>query len=296
MAAANLTGVVIVGMLIPSLDRRRFKNRIYWYWSVFSVLGGIIAGIWGWQSWNYKEQWFTGLLNVILWGYLVIYMIRERKDLHVWEKIKNPLFMIAAGMLLIMFFSVHEGIAPLWLLLLFGGFYLIGVHGKDREDFFQGMLNGMILWFFIQQIVAFGFRPYDFFRYRGLYSGETQNGLFYMIAYCAFMLKWIWLKENRKSKVLTWLCFLLSAGCVSFIFYTGGRAPLLGAGIASIVIYIWYDIVYQKTFYRLVGHCFLFMLCVMLTFPAVYGCIRYLPVILHHPIWFEGEYMEDRSV
>ena len=80
-------------------------------------------------------------------------------------------------------------------------------------------LNGIILWFFVQQSIAFGFRPYDTIRYRGLYSGETQNGLFYMIVYCAFLVKWLWLREIRNT-LLCGVCFFLSAGCVSFTLYT----------------------------------------------------------------------------
>lgn len=296
MAAANLTGVVIAGMLIPSLDKVKFKDRIYKYWSALAVLIGIAGGIWGWRNWNYKGQWLIGILDAVIWGYLIIYIVREWKNLHMWEKVKRPLFIMAVGMFLLMFFSVHGGVFSLWLFLLFGGFYLIGIGNDNRDDFFQGMLNGIILWFFVQQTIAFGFRPYDHLRYKGLYSGETQNGMFYMMAYCTFMLKWIWLKERGKSKILSWLCFLLSAGCVSFILYTGGRAPIVGVGIVSVVVYIWYDIVHQKSFYRLLAHCVLFMVCVMLTFPTVYGCIRYLPTILHHPIWFEGEYSDVCSV
>ncbi|MCM1213746.1 MAG: hypothetical protein NC331_00590 [Lachnospiraceae bacterium] len=296
MAAANLTGVVMAGMIVPSLDKEKFKDKIYLYGAIVLGLIGIVVGIWGLQNWNYKGQWITGVLNVVIWGYLTIYIVREWKRLQLQEKIKQPFFVMTVVMFLLMLFSAHERNVSLWLIVVFGVFYLVGVQNRYRDAFFQGMLNGIILWFFVQQIIAFGFRPYDRIRYRGLYSGEMQNGLFYMIVYCAFMLKVISLWERKKSKALSYSCFLLSAGCISFAVYTGSRAPIMGAGIASIVIYVWYDIVYRRSFYRLIVHCMSFLLCVVITFPVVYGCIRYLPTILHHPIWFEGEYYENGSV
>lgn len=108
---------------------------------------------------------------------------------------------------ILMVLSQHEKTETLWYLLIYGGFYIIGIPENKRKDFLTGMLNGILAWFFIQQIIAFGFRPYDFVRYRGLYSGETQSGLFYMLVYCAFFVKWLWGKQEKQNK---WLCFFTS--------------------------------------------------------------------------------------
>ncbi|MBQ8041397.1 MAG: O-antigen ligase family protein, partial [Lachnospiraceae bacterium] len=162
--------------------------------------------------------------------------------------------------------------------------------------FFQGMLNGMIVWFFVQQIIAFGFRPYDYARYRGLYSGETQNGLFYMLVYCAFLLKW-WLAEEKKAHRLWRLFyFVMAAGCVGFMILTGGRTALVGAVIITLLLYTYYFIFQKKSFWSWLLKGIALVLCIVVMFPAVYGCVRYLPTILHHPVWFEGEYNADTSV
>ncbi len=296
MTAANMVGIVLAAMLVPSLDKDRFRHRIYMYWSALAALGGTLAAAWGWQNWLYKGQWLTGVANVVVWGYLVIYLIRGWKELAVKEKLLRPFPLGICAMLLWMTVSVHEGIVPLWYLLLYVCWYIIGIPKENRRDYFQGLLNGTILWFFVQQGIAFGFRPYDYVRYRGLYAGETQNGLFYMIAYCAFICKWLWLKQEKKNRLLACGCFLMAAVCVSFTLYTGGRAPVLGIGMASAVAYIWYYLVCRKSFYRLLGRGILFVLCIAISFPVVYKAIRYFPTILHHPIWFEGEYSEEKSV
>lgn len=296
MAAANCIGIVLAAIVVPSLKWEGFRHRSYLFWTVISVVFGTAAGIWGYQNWSYQEQWITGVLNVVVWGYLVIYILREWKQWKVSVRLKQPFFWCVGVMLLLMFFSAHEGLTPVWMLLIFGGFYLIGISCENREDFFQGMLNGIILWFFVQQIVAYGFRPYDYVRYRGLYSGETQNGIFYMIVYCAFLCKWIWAKDYGKHRISVWIYFFLSAGSISFLLMTGGRSSLMGAAMATLAVYTIRDIVWKKSFYRWLLHVALLGLCVVITFPLVYGTIRYLPAIMHHPVWFEGEYIEGSSV
>lgn len=295
MAAANCTGFVLAAMLLPSLDRTKFRRWPYLVWTIAGLLAGGAAAVWGWDNWNNKGQWITAVCNVFVWGYLILYFILERRNLKQRRK-PRPLLLCMCVMFLIEVLSASRNIQPLWELLIFGGFYLIGIRKEEREDLFQGMLDGFILWFFVQQTIAFGFRPYDYVRYRGLYVGETQNGIFYMIAYCAFLCRWVWAREKGQKKIWVWGYFILAAGSVSFLIFTGGRSSLVGAAMATLAVYVVYDLIRQKRILLFLRHVLLFGLCVAVTFPLVYGCIRYLPTILHHPVWFEGEYNEDRSV
>ncbi len=296
MAAANCTGLVVAALLVPSLEWGRFRHKVYLWWTAAcAVLVPFLCVFWH-RFWLYSGPWITAVLNVVVWGYLVIYLFHERRREPVRGGLRQPLFWGIAAMFLLMFLSVHQGLEPLWCLLIFGGFCLAGIPKERREDFFQGMLNGLILWFFVQQTLAFGFRPYDYVRYRGLYTGETQNGIFYMIASCAFLCKWIWSKEQGRPRWTTVLWFGLSAGSIGFLLFTGGRSSLVGVFAATILAYTLYDVVYHKSFYRWLFHFAALLVCIAVSVPVVYGCIRYLPVILHHPIWFADEYREDESV
>ena len=193
-------------------------------------------------------------------------------------------------------FSVHEVLWPGWFLWLFGCFYVIGLPKDKEESFIEGMLLGIILWFFVQQTLAFAFRPYDYVRYKGLYSGETQNGIFYMIVFCAFTGMWLLLKKRNAKLVWRIPCFLLSAGSVGFQLLTGGRASFLGIAAAAVLAYMAYDVIVDKSFRHWILQGMVLAVCIVVLLPAVYGSIRYLPTILHHPIWFEGEYNADTSV
>lgn len=296
MIFANLTGVVTVMLLLPSIKKEFWKTKHAGIWTVACIpllIGGCIVGK---RVWQYPGQWYTAVLNVALIGYTILYVIWDREEIKKGNRLQKGCFFMVAGMLLLMQLSVHKDIWPIWYLGMFGGFYLIGILKEKEEAFLKGMLIGIILWFFVQQTIAFGFRPYDYVRYRGLYSGETQNGLFYMIVYCAFTGMWLFLKQKNGRLIFRVLCFLMSAGSVSFQILTGGRASFLGVFAAAAVAYMVYDIIMCKSFKHWILQGVALGLCALLLFPVAYGFVRYLPTILHHPVWFQGEYDEEVSV
>lgn len=293
---ANLTGVVMALLLLPSIRLEKGKAKPYLLWTPVCVILAIIACIIGNNCWQYKGQWITAVLNIAVWSYLIIYVYQEKSYTELFARIKQPVFWCTCLCLVLMQMSVHEGIVPLWYLLIYGGFAVIGIPKERTEDFFDGMLTGILLWFFGQQIIAFGFRPYDYVRYRGLYSGETQNGMHYMIVSCAFLLKWIYSREKNKKWWIRFFYFFMSAVMISFTVLTGGKAPILGIAAVTAFVILGYNIFKRKTFYGVVLHAVTLAVCVVLSFPVCYLSIRYLPTILHHPVWFEGEYVEGVSV
>lgn len=296
MIFANLTGPVMAMMMLPSVKRGFWRTKHARIWTIVCIpllVGGCIVGM---KVWPYSGQWNTAVWNVALIGYIALYVIVNRDGMKREGRLHKGCFLLVTGMLLMMWLSPHEDLWPLWFFFLFGGFYLIGVPKEKEEAFLEGMLAGIIVWFFIQQTIAFGFRPYDYVRYRGLYSGETQSGLFYMIVFCAFTGMWLLLKKKNAKLFFRALCFLLSAGSVAFQLLTGGRSSLFGIFAAAVVAYMAYDIAICKSFRHWILQGITLGVCTLVLFPAVYGCVRYLPTVLHHPVWFQGEYNEEQSV
>ena len=296
MAVANLTGPVLACMLVPSMKREFVRTKAALIWAAVCVIGVPIGILLGRGLWPYAGQWNIGVANVVIAGFLILYLVWDWKDLRAGNRVNKACLLTVMAMLILMQLSVHEAIWPLWFLVYFGCFYLIGIPEELREVFILGMLTGIIVWFFVQQIIAFGFRPYDYVRYRGLYSGETQNGLFYMMAFCAFTGMWLYLREKNAKWSLKLLGFLLSAGSVAFLLLTGSRSSLAGAVIAAVVAYMLYDVFLRNSFKHWIAQGIALCLCIVLLLPVVYGCVRYLPTILHHPLWFEGEYDPYNSV
>ena len=296
MVFVNLTGIVIGMILIPSMKRDFLRTKFFGIWSILCIPGVALGCIIGRKYWIYPGQWYTAVINIAVIGYLVLYMIWDWKNIKTQHRLHWGCFLVVMSMLVIMQLSVHEALWPVWFLCLFGSLYLIGLPREKEDSFMEGMLLGIIIWFFVQQTMAFCFRPYDYVRYRGLYSGETQNGVFYMIAFCAFTGMWLLLKKRKARRFLRILCFVLSAGSVGFQLLTGGRASFFGLGAAAVLAYMAYDIIMCNSFRHWAFQGILLSICIVLLFPVVYGCVRYLPTVLHHPIWFEGEYNENHSV
>lgn len=294
MLMANLTGPVLAGMMLPSMKKEFVRTRGVLVWTAVCIVGIPAAVKLGANLWDYPGQWNTGVINVAVAGYLILYLVWNRREIVQKSRLNWFCFFVIEAMLLLMQLSVHESLWPLWFLVYFGCFYLIGIREELEESFLQGMLAGLAIWFFVQQTLAFGFRPYDYPRYRGLYSGETQNGLFYMIAFCTFTGLWFWLRKRKAFWLWKVLCFLLSAGSIGLLILTGGRSSLLGAAAAAALSYLLYDMIVCKSFLHWIWQGILLGACCVLLFPAAYGCVRYLPTILHHPVWFEGEYASWR--
>lgn len=296
MIFTNLTGPVIFAMLIPSVKKEFWKWKGFKIWLVVAAVLMLSGCIIGDNYWSDTGQWYTAVLNVVLISGGVLYMIRNRQEILENRTLNKLCFSAVILLLVLMCISVHKAVWPLWFLGMFGCFYLIGIPESLRKDFFVGMLYGLIVWFFVQQTLAFGFRPYDWVRYRGLYNLETPNGIFYMIIFCAFLCLWLQKREEKANRWIRMICYILMAGCVSFIFLTGGRSALVGAVAAGIVGFMGYDIIFRKSFKHWLVQGIALGLCSLLLLPAVYGCVRYLPTILHHPIWFEGDYDAETSV
>ncbi len=296
MVFVNLTGIVVGMLLLPSIQRRFWHSKPCKIWSAFCVPGMIIGCMAGRLFWPNIYQWYMAAANVAVIGYLIIYIGWNRNEIREKSRLNRGCFFLITAMLALMQFSVHEVLWPGWFLWLFGCFYVIGLPKDKEESFIEGMLLGIILWFFVQQTLAFAFRPYDYVRYKGLYSGETQNGIFYMIVFCAFTGMWLLLKKRNAKLVWRIPCFLLSAGSVGFQLLTGGRASFLGIAVAAVLAYMAYDVIVDKSFRHWILQGIVLAVCIVVLLPAVYGSIRYLPTVLHHPIWFEGEYNADTSV
>ena len=296
MAMTNLTGPVLACLLLPSMKKAFFRTRFALLWTGACIIGTPLGILLGRRVWDYAGQWNIGVINVALAGFLILYLVWDWKEIRGRRRLCKACFLTVMVMLALMQLSVNEAIWPVWFLVYFGCFYLIGIPAELESIFIQGMLAGIIVWFFVQQIIAFGFRPYDYVRYRGLYSGETQNGLFYMIVFCAFTGMWLHLRKRKAHWSLKLLCFALSAGSIGFLLLTGGRSSLIGAVVAAALAYMLYDVYLLDSFKHWIVQGIGLCLCIVLLFPVVYGCVRYLPTILHHPVWFEGEYDPYRSI
>jgi len=321
--AVNCTGfimTVLMMMLMQSTGKEYAEKKPkvpYFIWIAVWVVG---AGL-GYILWNqnpgsiYQYQYISGALNVGCLGIVGIRIWLSRRELKIYKFWKSGSgeewnrneklwkgILAASGVLMVFFMTLSPigSIWQIWFLVMFGMFYLIPISREEGKKLWNGMADGIILGFFAIQIFAYGFRPYDEVRYKGAYSNCNVNALFYLVTY--IMVLYRLHVQNSKERLeagqkgkpgrfIKVFYYILAGGLISFIFFTIGRTALLVTVVVTFVYGIMTVIIaYKEKVSRLLLQWFMMGMCALVTFPCVYVTIRYLPGILHHPVWFEGEY------
>lgn len=269
------------------------KWRIpYLIWTACSVLGGG-ATIWkGMEEPLFLNVVAATVLSVMMLGYVVIYTF-----LHVFmERNKPQLNKKAAAvwcvMMLLMVFSRNDQTWPLYYLLMFGCFYLTSYDEQGEKELFTGMLNGIILGFFLLQGLAFVCRPYDKARYFGMYRNPNRNAIFYLEVLAAVLIRLIGIMKKQGHKWEQVFYRLGTGVLLSFVFMTIGRTAWAVATLL-ILVFLWGSRkILQRKCFRKNG--MLVLLCAVLMFPVCFGMARYIPPVFHHPLWFWGEWGPDK--
>ncbi len=301
----NLTGLV---MAVVMASHFSWKNQP---WGKYALWGGIWllgTGV-GYLIWQrnpgdvFLSQYLTAAISLLGLGVIALRIWIDRTKLQN-ANIGHPL-MIAAWVIfsVLMVCSRYGEVWQLFYLLMFGMFYLIPYSQEEKEELWTGLADGCIAGFFIIQIWAYGFRPYDVVRYSGAYGNCNMNALFYLVTYIMvlYRLHYLWHREDtsgdKKKKVTIGKVFfvVLAAGLCNFMLFTMGRTALLVAMLVTVVYGVLEFLVFRKIGIRkLLLNCAVYGLCIGITFPCVYLTIRYLPTILHHPVWWGGEYSVDK--
>ena len=295
----NMTGVIMAVILFSAYGFKTFLKPVYLIYSAVCIIALPMA-YWWWnlhQAAIYRDKLLTAVVNVWLLGVLLIRLlldvfVHKTKKLHF-----GKLEIIAMALLLWMFISVNEDVWPIWFLVMFELFYHTDYTQKDMADMKKGLLNGIILGFFVLQGAAFAFRPFDDinYRYRGIYGNCNMNALFYCVVWVAFLIKLYYCRKNHERKWKTVLCFLFSGALLGFLTLTISKTAWLSAFFVGVFYVIFADLVFLKKKAGKVTLSILTILLVMcISVPIVYSAVRYIPPVFHHPIWYEGEYDEDK--
>lgn len=296
-ATANCTGLVMMVIIFSQLPIREFLRPVNYVYTLicFTAIGAIY---WHWTHHigeYYFGQMATAVMNIWWLGLVVPYLFRK-----VIEEKKISLRIGALGWTWIAFtvwtvISVAGRWWPIWFLLMFGSFYLIRFSEEDKAALIEAMIDGTIASFFVIQSYAFLFRPYDIVRYSGAFSNCNMMALYYLIVYCMILFK-IHLLHVRKEK-LGWKVFYLlgAGGLLGFQFLTICRTAWI-CSIAVTLCYGWAVLrkAWGDKLGKLIARGCLLVLGAVITFPLVFLSVRWLPTIHPHPIWYEGEWGEQR--
>lgn len=294
--AVNCTGLVVMVIVASGWPLRDFLTISNGIYTLVCVIAMIVIGL-NWHPTGRHVLWQieTAIMNVWWIGIMVKYLFTKviiQKTVLFKPGRMGWIWII---MSVLMILSVSQRLWPLWFLLMFGSFYLTSYKPEDKKALWDAMVDGTILSFFCVQIYAYGFRPYDVVRYPGAFENCNMTALYYLIIYmmCLYKLHFLEIKKANKG----WKLFYLvgAGGMLSFQMFTLCRT----AWIASFVLTILYGIfvvkgLWKKKWRQVVCRGGALALAVVLTFLPVFYSIRWLPTILHHPIWYPGEYSVDK--
>ena len=290
----DMAGVLMAIIIMSHYKREDFlKYKIpYAVWTVIGLAAGILFVFLGQPFAYYMNSRVMVGLDVLLFGYVVIHtfisVLIEKK----YPKLNKGIFGLWLVMMLLMIFSRSDYVWPLCYFIMFGCFYLTDFTEEEQEDLYQGIMNGVIFAFLTFQGFCCVFRPYDQVRYTGIYNNSNLNGLFYLVVLAAVFGKILYVTKENKHKFWR-VYYWLGAGAVySFLFMTIGRTAWLVSFILGVLFLVFYQRVKRKWHY--IRNGLLLVLCVCIMFPVTFGMTRYLPPVFHHPVWFWGEWSEEK--
>ncbi|MBE5892085.1 MAG: hypothetical protein E7286_01755 [Lachnospiraceae bacterium] len=297
---SNCTGLAIALLIFSHYNIRDFLKKPYLIWLFIGILG--IAGCLTLQKMGMVFPWdnvqlYSAIANIFIYGFLVIRTILDLsgKPLNI-KKFWFPGYMCL--LFVLMGASRNDSIWPWYFLLVFGTFAFTDFSETERKNLSFAFADGIIVGFLCVQGCAFVFRPYDVIRYLGMYANSNINALFYSIVYCAVLVRLFFFMfeySGKCKKLLISFAMFMCGAMWSFCMLTGCRTALLSMGIVTCVagalcLFRFNKRILLKGTGMIIG----LACCVIASFPIVYGCVRYIPALFHHPIWFYVEYSEAK--
>lgn len=290
LVAKNCLGILMAVIILAVYDYRDFLKLPYYIWSGVFVIGYAVSLVYASENYLYFWRWAVAGLNVGLYGLIVLRLIikifYERGRLNMrWTAFSRWIAM--------MFFMVifsHDRVWPVWFFVMFGCFYLTEYSKEERAALFDGMMNGIIISFFIIQGLATLYRCYDQVRYTGLFTNSNMNALFYLVVQIAILGKWY--KFAKEGAGLFWKILALfgSGVMITYCFLTIGRLAfvMMLINVPLMGLFVWKA--YGR---RQIGRClagvFAAIAIAFLSFPVVFFSIRMIPAYMFSPMRLAGD-------
>ena len=287
--STNCTGILVAVIILSGYKIKDFLKPVYAIWTGLIFVVVPLAVRFLMPYYPYKGQFISGMVNVCIYGYIVIRVlikqICERKS-----NVHFIVFFIWIAMLALMLVSRNEAIWPMWFGAMFGSFYLTEYDKDKKILIYKGLVDGIILGFFVIQGAALLFRPYDMVRYQGMYFNCNINALFYVTSFCALLCKLFILIKEGKPIILHVFTFLLAGSMFGFTILTGSRAALI-ALMAVFIPFLICAVKYSLKKVRAISFYIASLIVIAtISIPVTYLAVRYVPTIHLHPVFFMDEY------
>ncbi len=297
IASRTFVQALALPFLIIMIVQMKFENIRKLRYLVYIIITSCITiflSIWLLFHVEFYLKYTILLIEIAIYGFIMLYAVTNRKEFFEKKVYRNWTAIFWCVMLLGMCLSRYNGLWTWVFLALFIPLSLLTINNEEQKIILQGMLNGIISSYFVMQGLAFIFRPYDIIRYSGLYNNPNMNALFYVIVFAAFLANQFLLNEKKSLKNSKILNFILMMSVIGFTILTMGKAAI----ITEIILVCIYLLIMVRNKEKKLK--FVFMQIVLwistsiVILPICFIAARYIPPIFHHPVWFYGEYSEER--
>ncbi len=282
----NLTGLCIAAIILSHFKAKDFFSLPYLIWVIYFFCGVLLNRKAGLEECDNAWQWYTAAANVGVFGLIAIRLIlgmitkKEKPQLNLFF---FPLWcIIMIGMML----SRHDAVWPLWFFVMFVCFYLTNFTKEEWETILKGLMNGIIIGFFLLQGFACMFRAFELYpRYHGLQLNGNMYALFCLITATALLGK-LCLYHKENSPILLKLLVSIGFGLVSgFLTLTIGRT----AFAALIVIFIFTNLYFffsenRFRLLNLLSRGTALLMAVAILFPVSFYCVRWIQPEFESPL------------
>lgn len=290
LGTKNRTLLVIGIIILTSNDFKDFIKLPYLIWIIVYGLY-VLVSFEGWKEVVEVEAllrtnlWVAGLYGILLIRIVYKFSVERKKPQVRWIP-----FIVCMVILLGMVFIRTDYDWPKAILMICVFLFLTDFKEKDLNNLYCGILDGIIVGFFVIQIQAWMYRPYDDVRYVGMYTHPNLNALFYLCAYCAVLGKWYLLKLKQKN-VLFRIPFILLAGLIiGTMFYTGGRASFIAAVIMTFAFLVFQSISRKKwKILEFMLDGFVIVASIGMCILPAFWLIRYIPMYVREPLYFVAD-------
>jgi len=244
-------------------------------------------------SLQFVARYVNSTLLIILLIRAFFYYFKEEKRERSFKL--SACFVIWAIMILACIASKSKSAWPMWAAIALGSFYLVPSKKEENDSLINGLVDGIIINFFIYQGLALLHRPYEveWVRYCSFFSNSDCSAKFFTVSYIGFLVKYLMLRRKESKKWIQVLCFMFASSMWGFIFFTMTRSGFMGMAFVTLVYLILYKLFFNKRVVGLVKQCMALVLISFVSVPIIYVSIRYIPALRHHPI-FIGRYSETR--
>lgn len=293
LVCPNIAFMVLSCLVLSHYPFSSYRRPAFWIPAAVCMAGAGIAVCILWPGAEYHYQLLSGAFAGFLYGCVLIQTVRAIVFRRQLPK-GNHLGVWLSGLLLVLILlSRYDKYNAFLLFLSLMLMYLTDFTSEERDWMLRALGGAILTAFCVFQGLAFMFRPFDTGRYLGLYANTNINALLYQIVYCVFLSVFCMLELRKEHRFLKWGSFCFACAMWPFVMMTMCRSAILGMLVAT---FLGYGIILWKrreAWLRrtLLYVCGLLLGCVI-SFPVVYGAVRYLPAVFHHPVWFGGEYAE----